>query len=218
MSWKLSNIILAGLSLAAIGRADTIGSNPTVDLPVLDTCSGCSFAYIEFAAANAGQTVTSYSFFAGAGTGSHRITPLLFESTGVDTFQVIGIGATQSAITANAENTFSFSLQSGTATVVGANTWFGWIDGAPSGATNAGTITASTSGGIGQYYAPAQSISLNGSMAFDTFAGVGQSNRTYSLDVNTASMIQAPEPSALLLLVTSLLGVGWVSRKRIACR
>lgn len=204
----------ACLALAAVGRADTLGSNPTVNLTEMDTCVGCSFVYIDFTAAEAGQQVTTYSFFAGAGTGGHHITPLLFESTGVDTFEVIGIGATETAITADAENTFSFGLQSGTNTVAGANTWFGWVDGGPTGSYNAGTITLSTSGGPGQYFTSAQSIALNSNIAYNTFAGVDQDTRTYSLDVNTNSMSGVPEPSTAVLLVTMLLGVSFVLRSQ----
>jgi hypothetical protein len=208
-------IAVAGLVLAAVGRADTLGSNPSAGLPTLDTCSGCSFVYIDFAAAEAGQTVSSFSFFAGAGTASHEITPLLFENTGGDNFEVVGIGETRSGITADAENTFAFGLQSGTATVAGANTWFGWVDGGPKGGSNSGTITLSTTGGIGQFYAAEQSMSLDGSIDYSTFTGVGQQDRTYSLDVTTSSVQPVPEPSTAVLLST-LLAIAFVARLRIA--
>jgi hypothetical protein len=217
MKHTLAVLVFVGLTLATTGRADISGSNPYAPLPVLDGCVGCLFAYIPFGAANAGQTVVSYQFFNGAGAGTANfLTPVLLEQNSVSSFTILGIGQSSTGFAAG-YNSEPFVLESGTATVVGSGTFFGYFDGSVNDSTwvatgNTGTIPSNypTGPGAPGYftgYTPVGQpaiLSLTAGQtldSFDTYADFGQNGRTYSLQVTTN-----PEPSFYGLLAFGLLG------------
>ena len=219
MKRNLGILVSIGLALATVARAGVYGSNPTVNFGHLDTCSGCIFTYVDFPGTEAGQQVFSYSFYAGA-TGN-KITPILFESTGGSNFKIIGIGTTQTP-SATGTNTFSFGLTTGTATIMDANTSFGWLDGSPGGGMNTGTITNNgvAGPGPGNYfsYFPSPTVTVGETVAFQTFTGLGQgqNTRTYSLDVTTTSFTSVPEPGFYCAFGAGLIGLLVVRRRKIA--
>ncbi len=211
-------LALAGLALATVAHAEVYGSNPTVNLGGLDTCPGCIFPYIDFPSGAAGQSVTSYSFYVGTPSGNdpvigNEITPLLFEESGSN-FTIIGIGTTQTITAVDTTLTFPFGLVSGTATVVDGNTFFGYVDGNPSGATNYGSISMNypTGPGPGNNFSfPTGPITISETLPFLTYTGLGQNTRTYSLDVTT------PEPGFYAVFgafAAGLIGLLVATRRR----
>lgn len=215
-------IVLIGLTVGSL-HADIVGSNPYTALPMLDSCSGCVFAYVEFGAANAGQTVLSYQFYNGAGAGtSNYLTPLLLEETsstpgvsGSTTFDVLAIGAPSTGFAAG-YNSESFTPVAGSATVLDSNTFFGYVDGnVATGEANTGTITTNYPTGPGAttyYHAPVGTFGLGSITGFNAFTDEpipGQKDRTYSLQVTTT-----PEPGLYGLLGVGLCAAAFVVRRR----
>ncbi len=213
----LGVLVLSGLAWATLAHADVYGSDPTVNLGATDTCQGCLTIYFDFPGSATGQTVTSYSFYAGAtssaippdGITPNQITPMLFEYLGPDDFTVVGIGTTETPSTLGL-NTYSFGLVSGIDVIAGANTYFGWFDGnASTGATNLGTVSNNYSpggsgSGPGVYFSFNPNVYSSGLMPPQITAGENlvcctyaytempdnQTTRTYSANVSTS----APEP------------------------
>jgi hypothetical protein len=213
---KLALYACIPFALATLAQADISGSDPHAALPTLDTCVGCVFAYIDFTAGNAGQTVLSYQFYNGAGQGTtNNLTPLLLEKTGLRTFTILGIGTTATGFNAG-YNDVNFGLQSGSAVVVDANTFFGYVDGTASGLGNTGTIVSNypTGPGATSYYTdPVGALTVGQAYStFNAFTDVpvpNQNNRTYSLQVTTT-----PEPGFYGLLAAGLGALGFAVARR----
>ena len=213
-------LVVAGFGLisAVTAWADLTVGSPLQNYGNLDQCVGCVFPYIQFSAQDAGLKVSSYSFFDGLPQGSsgggHILTPLLFEQTSPGTFRIIGIGATfvdpfQDTINPNIP---FWSTPQGTDIVQDGNTFFGYVDGDPSGAhLNSGTISMNYPAftGPGVYFAePSGSLSVGESMAFTSYAA-SQGPRTYALQVNLT-----PEPGFYVLLALGLGGLAYGVRRR----
>lgn len=196
-------MVVAAMSALTISKADTFGSDPNLQLNMVDTCAGCVFAYVNFTAASAGQTVTSYQFYNGAGANtSNDLTPLLLEMIDTREFKIIGIGQSSTGFVAG-YNSVNFVLASGTANISGANTWFGWADVDSLGNPNTGTIATSypDGGGLVSYYhAPTTGLTLGQELsdfhAFSDSPVPDQKDRSYSLQVTTV-----PEGAESLCLV-----------------
>ena len=207
---NLSFILGMALFIAPILRADIYGSNPTVNLGILDGCNGCLFAYVPFPGTAAGQTVTSYQFYNAAGAGTtNSLTPVMLEQVNSSTFDVLAISEASTGF-AGGYNSLPFVLTGGSAKVVDSSTFFGYLDGYIDGSGNVhgntGTIPSNYPTGPGQpgyfsgYFSPIP-LPLKVGVTIDTFwtyAEIPQSNRTYSLQVTT------PEPSTYLILAMGL--------------
>jgi len=208
MTFKRILTVFGVLALAAIPSFADVSGSPLLDYGVLDGCAGCIFPVIQFSAADVGQTVISYSFYAGsAGYSSvagHGLTPILFEETGFQQFTIRGIGATDSGFQDNAVNTESFVLASGSATVLDGNTFFGYVDGTAGGVGNTGTISMSMGGGPVQFFSwSIGSLSVGESIGMNSLTGYpySQNTRTYALEVAT------PEPGFYGIFAIFMLGL-----------
>ena len=210
-----------GLLMTTALHANIYGSPPT-QLPTLDTCSGCLFAYIQFPSTAAGQSILSYQFYNGAGAGtSNYLTPILLEQTATRTFKVLAVGESSTGFAAGT-NSVAFVLAAGTNQIEDANTFFGYVDGSVDSSgnitPNTGTITSNypTGPGSTSYFAGLYSAlppltvgqSINSFSAF-TDNPPGQNNRTYSLQVTTT-----PEPGMYGALALGLSGVVVVLTRR----
>jgi hypothetical protein len=157
----------------------------------VDTCVGCLFAYYPVPAADVGQTLDDWGFYADQGSSAGNvITPMLFLALPNDYFEVAAIGATQTS-TGPGVQTYSFGPFLGSAVLV-AGEYLGWRDGTPDGTkVNPGTISFDDSG-QGMWYAGNGSYS--GSIAVGQDIQFTQSVdtpiRTYSVNGSTV-----PEPA-----------------------
>jgi hypothetical protein len=173
---------------------------------------------VQFGAQNAGQFVLSYSLYAGSkglgDTSGNYLTPILFEQSPSDVreFSVIGIGASATGFGLGTTLDVPFVLIAGSAQVLDSKTFFGYLDGkvTPAGggsfaiSPNAGTISTTYPGnnGLSQYFIPSvSSLTANDALTAITFGDVGQSSRTYALQVTT------PEPGFFPVLGLELSGL-----------
>lgn len=213
---RICVLVFVTTLLATGARADIFGSaliqRSGGPYGSVDTCVGCLFAYYPVSAADIGQTLASWGFYADSGSSANRlITPILFLSVGSGWFQVEGIGATQTNSGAAAPQYNPFGLVSGSDVLI-ANEYLGWRDGTPDGTTvNAGVISFDDSG-QGMWYAGNGSYS--GGIAVGQVIQFTQSvdtpSRTYSIDAATV-----PEPASILLFGICLFAVGQSLRRRL---
>jgi len=224
MTFKNALAVCGVLALAAIPSfADVLGS-PLQDYGALDECVGCLFPVIQFTAANAGQLVTSFSFYAGTGNSayssdnakvtSNDLTPILFEETSVGVFQILGIGQTVLGFTDGAVNKEPFVLASGSAKVQDANTFFGYVDGTAGGTGNSGTVSMNYpdyTGPVLYFSQMTGALSAGEPIDMTPLADIGQGTRTYALQVTT------PEPGFYGVFALCLTGlIAALRRKKSA--
>jgi hypothetical protein len=205
------------LICAASACADITGS-PLQDYGNLDTCNGCLFPTIQFGVQTAGQTVQSYSLYAGSvglgDTSGNYLTPILFEQDTInpDEFSVLGIGASSTGFGLGLHINIPFVLIAGSAQVQDGNTFFGYLDGQVVAAggglftvtPNPGTISTTFPGNSGpsQYYiGSVPALTVADTLTASTFASAGQDSRTYALQVTT------PEPTFYSLIGLELSGL-----------
>ena len=201
MTFKMMFTVCLVLALGAIPLFADVSGSPLLDYGTLDHCTGCIFPIIQFTAANAGQSVKSYSFFAGTANlaessydtsvTSNFLTPILFEETSGSLFTILGIGAPSSGFVDLTINTRPFVLSAGSATVLDASTFFGYVDGKASGSANTGTISMNYPSGTGPvkyFHDYVGALTVGQSITMTSLAGIGQGTRTYALQVTT------PEP------------------------
>ena len=211
MTFKRILAICAVLALGAIPALADVSGSPLVDYGNLDTCAGCVFPLIQFSGASAGQSVISYSFYAGtAGAASvtgNYLTPVLFEEVSGPEFTIRGIGATATGFLNDAINTEPFVATSGSATVLDANTFFGYVDGnAASTVKNTGTVSMNYPKYVGPvlYFSEPVALAVGQTVNMSSLASVSQGSRTYALQVTT------PEPgfySIFAVLALALTGL-----------
>lgn len=108
--------VLASLAVSfacSVASAQTVGS-PVIDRPINDSSSGIFYIYRGPTQPLAGPTtVGNWSFFDNdASTTNQKVTPLLFEVTGVNQWTVVAIG-TPRASTAGGVQTHPFAVQAG---------------------------------------------------------------------------------------------------------
>src|ERR1035438_4774211 len=65
MTSKKTLAVCGLLALGAIPSFADVSGSPLLDYGNLDNCPGCIFPVIGFTAANAGHSITSFSFYAG---------------------------------------------------------------------------------------------------------------------------------------------------------
>jgi len=204
-------IALILVAAASLAQATPIGY-PAIARALVDTCDGCIFVLgTPFPAADVGEEVTGWDFYAYDGTVSdghaiigQSITPLLYSFDGLN-YTITGIGTTQ-VITSLGYQTYGFGLVSGS-DIVGANTYFGYRDGTPTSG-NEGTIAldynnGSDDSGSGPpwmlYFVP-----TNVSVGQNLGAPNGNLPRTYSVEADTSDV---PEPGTLASLGIGALGI-----------
>ncbi len=112
-------------AVATSHAQDTVG-HPLIDRPSHDTASGAIF--VLDAALSPGQTV-DWGFFDNNFAG-RDITPLLLQPNGTS-YDIVGIGTTQTSTAGGAQNS-AFGLVSGS-DATGLGTIFGWKDGSIGG-------------------------------------------------------------------------------------
>jgi hypothetical protein len=211
-----SLLFLCGLAFLANGYANVYGtpSSGLVQRTLSDYCTGCLLAYTEAPVSGTGQVLSSWSFYADGNPSfpdGNLITPLIYNSS----FQVIGIGTTDTVTTNGQLYSFGFGLNAGT-NVLTAGDWLGWRDGGvAAGTENNGHISLSYDGSGGIYYYSCNSgcqdygtLSLGDPAGSFSFTGP----RTYSVNFTTT-----PEPGFYGILGLGLGGlVTFVSRRKKA--
>jgi hypothetical protein len=216
LTMRLAAVVF-GFMAATSARADiSVGPNPLPHLTTTDTDSGLIIPAIQFSAADAGQTVLSYTFYTPlASPGTNTLTPLLLEEAGVGSpsFSVIGIGQSSTGFTQGV-NTETFTMSSGTAKVQDGLTFFGFLDGTANGSeTNTGTIGMNYPTGPGPtlfYYATGGAgVTLDTPIAFSSLAAIPQNSRTYAVDATIT-----PEPAFYGLLAFGLAGLAFAVVRR----
>ena len=225
MVFKRILIVCGVLALGAMPSfADIYGSqDPLTGIGYngVDTYSGSANVYLPLGSLGAaGQTVVSYSFFS-MGNDTNVLTPILWTSTGAGTFAVQAIGAADNNITSGVNNVL-FTPVAGSA-VVGANTYFGWVDGTADGTVqNQGTIAyfccSGAPGGQPGYQTGdgnpgGYPLSLGSSPAFYNWASYGQGIRPYDMNVTTSDVTPEPRFYGVLTLCLAGLIVTRVRRK-----
>ncbi len=201
------------LLLAPSARAQVTIGNPIISAGILD---GASTAYVlsgqPFGSGATGLSLTSWSFYAGTGSGGRSITPLLLEFSSGNTYVVRGIGQTVTPSSAGAQTNLAFNVITGSAAITNANFYFGWKDGSTTSA-NQGVISWSASG-----TEQVQSLTGNSSTNITSaglsldFGNTSLDSRTYSVSA-TASAI--PEPSTTVALAAvAALGFACYRRRR----
>lgn len=193
-----SAYLLAGCLASA--NAATIG-NPLINRASDDTAIGVSYIWLQsFPAEAYGQSLDTWSFFDNDNFSPNRqITPLLYEQVGPKLFVLRGIGETRTSTEAGL-NTFSFSLQEGSATVINSAFLFGWKDGSPTTHNN-GVIDWDTGGPVsilgGENNVELPPVGTTIDLTVKEYRA-----RTYSFQVTTV-----PEPSTALFGSLGLLAL-----------
>jgi hypothetical protein len=224
---RLYLIVFAVLISVGSAFGDITGSL-LKDYGNLDTCNGCLFPTVQFGAQTIGQTVQSYALYAGTSTlpdtSGNWLTPIVFEQDTINAshFDVIGIGASANGFGLGLHSDVPFVLVAGTAQVQDANTFFGYLDGklTPAGggsftvSKNEGTISTTYPGNSGPsayFIGAVDSLAVNDTLTATTFVAVGQSSRTYALQVTT------PEPTFFSLVgleLSGLAALAFVARRQ----
>ena len=205
MRLALANTCLF-LSCLVTANAATLG-NPAINRPLDDTANGVTYVWLQsFSSTAYGESLATWSFFDNDNFSPDRqVTPLLFEQVGPKLFILRGVGETRTTTEAGLQ-TFSFSLQEGTATILNSAFLFGWKDGSPT-THNQGVIDwdsdgpVSIIGGENNVDLPAVGGTLD-------FSVKEYRARTYSFQVTTV-----PEPSISILAIFGL-GTATFSRRR----
>lgn len=142
----ISKVVLFSLVLAlslTVGWAGTLEGSTDVARSITDTAPMQVMIYNGGFFDN-GVTVNTFKFFDANGSGTRFVTPILFEETATGVFVVRAIGATDTFST-NADQTFAFGLQAGSATTTSTLFTFGFIEAA---VNSSGTVTTASTGGV----------------------------------------------------------------------
>ena len=145
----ISKVVLFSLVLAlclTVGWAGSLqeGSTSVAGRTLTDTALGQVMIFNGDFFLNAGETVTTFSFFNGNGSAGKFVTPILFtEGAGPNgVFTVVAIGTTDTTVAGL--NTFLFNSVNGSPVISGPNFTFGFIEAAVD--TNGNQTTSSTGG------------------------------------------------------------------------
>jgi hypothetical protein len=207
-------VVIFAIILAAPSFADVQGS-PLIPRSLVDTCAGCLLAYIQFPQTDAGLTIESWSIYAQA---ENPITPILFEKSAGDNFQILAIGTEQTPSAIDTILSFNFGLVSGVGTIIDSNTYFGWRDGSADGSQiNGGSIAMDESfeqggsaNGPGVYY-NGGGVRFDGSISVGdqyTFTNAYTTKREYSVQATVT------EPESIVSLLACLAVVAGFARLR----
>ncbi len=194
----------------------TIG-NPIVDHNNRDGAQTTYlFAVQSFGSGANGYTLSTWSFYANAGTTGEQITPLLFENVGGNII-LRAIGTTQTVTANTAYIDLAFGPVEGSALIDSANFYFGWKDGSQT-SPNQGVISFDSSGGGAMYALSGNSMEnitgIDIGNAYDFSNNV--TGRVYSVSATAIEAI--PEPANVATFVGALaVGVvAWRRRRTVA--
>jgi hypothetical protein len=169
--------------------------------------------------------VTSFDFRVGANRG--RVTPfiVLINDAAANDFTLLAIGDTRSAgvdYTSTGDYSFNFSAALQTISL-NVGDWIapGFLDADASG-ISAGSVIPFTggdpaflTGGSSNADSGDLSNGVGGSPVFGNSTFTSGLGRTYSFNIGLTEATTVPEPSVLALFSTGIIGIGFISRRRI---
>ncbi len=161
-----------------------------------------------------GGELTTWSFFPGNGTVLNELTPLLLEFSGGSDYILRAIGETFILGQTPGDGTnIAFNAQAGDATIINANYVFGWFDDLHTLNNSRSTIDYDNTGTFNMRALTGfSSQSFSGTDVGATFEfGESLGNRAYSFQAVVATV---PEPSTYALIISGLLGMTFMHRKR----